>query len=72
MTPGARVAAAIEILDVIAAGAAAEQALTRWAGSKDRAPSRDNPTHLDVPVNLQDAAVLAIIAQFPDTKRRFE
>ena len=48
MTPGARVAAAIEILDDMAAGLAAEQALTRWArrsrfaGSKDRAAIRDH------------------------------
>ncbi|NNE51891.1 MAG: RsmB/NOP family class I SAM-dependent RNA methyltransferase [Sulfitobacter sp.] len=48
MTPGARVAAAIEILDAIAGGLAAEQALTRWArasrfaGSKDRAAVRDH------------------------------
>ena len=48
MTPGARVAAAIEILDAIAAGQAAEAALTRWArssryaGSKDRAAVRDH------------------------------
>lgn len=47
MTPGARVAAAIEIIDDILAGQAAEQALTRWArgsrfaGSKDRAAVRD-------------------------------
>ena len=47
MTPGARVAAAIEILDAIANGAAAEAALTRWArasrfaGSKDRSAIRD-------------------------------
>ena len=47
MMPGARVAAAIEILDDIAQGLAAEQALTRWArrsrfaGSKDRAAIRD-------------------------------
>ncbi len=47
MTPGARVAAAIEILDQIEAGGAAEQALTAWArrsrfaGSKDRAALRD-------------------------------
>ena len=47
MTPGARVAAAIEILDAISGGAAAEQALLRWArasrfaGSKDRAAIRD-------------------------------
>lgn len=47
MTPGARVAAAIEVLDDMAGGLAAEQALTRWArrsryaGSKDRAAIRD-------------------------------
>lgn len=48
MTPGARVAAAIEILDEMSEGFAAEQALTRWArrsrfaGSKDRAAVRDH------------------------------
>ncbi|WP_299369852.1 RsmB/NOP family class I SAM-dependent RNA methyltransferase [uncultured Tateyamaria sp.] len=48
MTPGARVAAAIEIIDAIAGGQAAEQELTRWArnsrfaGSKDRAAVRDH------------------------------
>lgn len=48
VTPGARVQAAIEILDAIGAGQAAEQALTRWArqsrfaGSKDRAAVRDS------------------------------
>ena len=48
MTPGARVAAAIEILDTIIAGEATEAALTRWArgsrfaGSKDRAAVRDH------------------------------
>lgn len=48
MTPAARVAAAIEILDDIGQGLAAEQALTRWArrsrfaGSKDRAAIRDH------------------------------
>jgi 16S rRNA (cytosine967-C5)-methyltransferase len=48
MTPAARVAAAIEILDMIADGAPAEQVLTRWgrgnrfAGSKDRAAIRDH------------------------------
>lgn len=47
MTPGARVAAAIEILDQVVAGQAAEAALTRWArasrfaGSGDRAAIRD-------------------------------
>ena len=48
MTPGARVAAAIAVLDQIQGGAAAEQALTSWArgsrfaGSKDRAAVRDH------------------------------
>ncbi|QFT92909.1 Ribosomal RNA small subunit methyltransferase B [Roseovarius sp. THAF9] len=48
MTPGARVQAAIEVLDAMAGGLAAEQALTRWArgaryaGSKDRAAVRDH------------------------------
>ncbi|MFD2739276.1 RsmB/NOP family class I SAM-dependent RNA methyltransferase [Sulfitobacter aestuarii] len=48
MTPGARVAAAIGILDQIGEGLAGEQALTRWArgsrfaGSKDRAAVRDH------------------------------
>lgn len=48
MTPGARVAAAIEVLDQIRAGAVAEPALTGWgrthrfAGSKDRAAIRDH------------------------------
>ncbi|PJI91663.1 16S rRNA (cytosine967-C5)-methyltransferase [Yoonia maricola] len=48
MTPGARVAAAIAVLDEIQGGAAAEQALTAWArgsryaGSKDRAAVRDH------------------------------
>ncbi|WP_322893676.1 MULTISPECIES: RsmB/NOP family class I SAM-dependent RNA methyltransferase [unclassified Yoonia] len=48
MTPGARVAAAIEVLDQIRAGAFAEQALTAWArgsrfaGAKDRAAVRDH------------------------------
>ena len=48
MTPGARVAAAIEVLDQIRAGVAAEPALTAWgrthrfAGSKDRAAIRDH------------------------------
>lgn len=47
MTPSARIQAAIEVLDAILAGAAAEQALSRWtrahrfAGSKDRAALRD-------------------------------
>ncbi|MEM9343408.1 MAG: RsmB/NOP family class I SAM-dependent RNA methyltransferase [Pseudomonadota bacterium] len=47
MTPAARVAAAIDILDRILGGAPAEQALTTWArgsrfaGSKDRAAIRD-------------------------------
>ncbi|MFT6088801.1 RsmB/NOP family class I SAM-dependent RNA methyltransferase [Sulfitobacter sp.] len=48
MTPGARVAAAIEILNTMSDGLPAEQALTRWgrgnrfAGSKDRAAIRDH------------------------------
>ena len=48
MTPGARVAAAIDVLQGMAEGLAAEQALTRWArrsrfaGSKDRAAVRDH------------------------------
>lgn len=48
MTPGARIAAAIDVLDQIGAGAPAEQALTAWArgsryaGSKDRAAVRDH------------------------------
>jgi len=48
MTPAARVQAAIELLDAIAAGKPAEQALTSWArsaryaGSKDRAAVRDH------------------------------
>ena len=48
MTPGARVAAAIAVLDQIAGGDLAEQALTAWArgsrfaGSKDRAAVRDH------------------------------
>jgi len=47
MTPGARAAAAIELLDRVLAGEAAERALTRWArasrfaGSGDRAAVRD-------------------------------
>ncbi len=47
MTPAARVAAAIEVLDRIGTGVAAEQALTNWArgnrfaGSGDRAAIRD-------------------------------
>lgn len=48
MTPGARLSAAIEVLDKVLAGAAAERALTAWArgsrfaGSKDRAAVRDH------------------------------
>ena len=48
MTPAARVAAAIAVLDQIIDGQPAEQALTRWArqnryaGSKDRAAVRDH------------------------------
>ena len=48
MTPGARIAAAMDILGDMSEGMAAEQALTRWArrsrfaGSKDRAAIRDH------------------------------
>lgn len=48
MTPGARVAAAIEVLDSYLSGTPVEQALTGWArshrfaGSKDRAAIRDH------------------------------
>jgi 16S rRNA (cytosine967-C5)-methyltransferase len=48
MTPGARVSAAIAVLDAWRGGQPAEQALTRWArgaryaGSKDRAAVRDH------------------------------
>lgn len=48
MTPGARVQAAIEILDEVLSGTPAEKALTAWArarrfaGSKDRAAIRDH------------------------------
>jgi len=48
MTPGARIAAAIDLLDEWLAGAPAERALTGWArrsrfaGSKDRAVIRDH------------------------------
>ncbi|MGL5010521.1 MAG: RsmB/NOP family class I SAM-dependent RNA methyltransferase, partial [Paracoccaceae bacterium] len=47
MTPSARAAAAIEVLDRVLGGAAAEQALVNWgrasryAGSGDRAAVRD-------------------------------
>lgn len=47
MTPAARIAAAVEVLDKVLAGAAAEQALIGWArgaryaGSGDRAAVRD-------------------------------
>ena len=47
MTPGARIAAAIEILDRVIAGSSAEPALTGWArshrfaGARDRAAIRD-------------------------------
>lgn len=62
MTPAARVAAAIEVLDAISQGLAAEQALTRWArqsrfaGSKDRAAVRDHV--FDVLRIKQSAAAL--------------
>ncbi|HHB80631.1 MAG TPA: RsmB/NOP family class I SAM-dependent RNA methyltransferase [Aliiroseovarius sp.] len=47
MTPAARIAAAIEVLDTIASGTPAEKVLTTWArknryaGAKDRAALRD-------------------------------
>jgi len=47
MTPGARLSAAIELIDAVLAGEPAERALTRWArssrfaGSRDRAAVRD-------------------------------
>ncbi|MDT2074820.1 MAG: RsmB/NOP family class I SAM-dependent RNA methyltransferase [Planktomarina sp.] len=47
MTPGARLAATIEVLDTVLLGAPAEKTLTNWgrnnrfAGSKDRAAIRD-------------------------------
>lgn len=47
MTPGARLSAAMDLLDTILAGEPAERVLTRWArgsrfaGSKDRAAVRD-------------------------------
>lgn len=48
MTPAARIAAAIELLDLIEAGSPAEKALTTWArknryaGARDRAAIRDH------------------------------
>ncbi|SEW13385.1 16S rRNA (cytosine967-C5)-methyltransferase [Cognatiyoonia koreensis] len=48
MTPAARYAAAIDVLDAILSGAVAERAITQWArsnrfaGSKDRAAIRDH------------------------------
>ncbi|MEM7731674.1 MAG: RsmB/NOP family class I SAM-dependent RNA methyltransferase [Pseudomonadota bacterium] len=48
MTPAAHIAAAIDVLDQVFEGQAAEQALTRWArgaryaGSRDRAAVRDH------------------------------
>lgn len=62
MTPGARVAAAIEILDEILTGTAAEAVLTKWArnnrfaGSKDRAAIRDHV--YDALRQLRSAAAL--------------
>ena len=62
MRPGARVAAAIEILDQVSAGMPVEQALTRWArssrfaGSKDRAAVRDHV--FDVVRHWRSAAAL--------------
>ncbi len=48
MTPGARISAAITVIDAVRGGAPAERALTNWArgaryaGSKDRAAVRDH------------------------------
>lgn len=62
MTPAARIQAAIEILDEIIAGKAAEQALTGWArrsrfaGSKDRHAIRDHV--FDVLRNMRSFAAL--------------
>ncbi|MGA9252887.1 MAG: RsmB/NOP family class I SAM-dependent RNA methyltransferase [Roseobacter sp.] len=60
MTPAARVAAAIDVLDIWRSGLPAEQALTRWArqsrfaGSKDRAAVRD---HVYDVLRCKDTAV---------------
>lgn len=73
MTPGARVAAAIGILDDVMVGAAAEQALTAWArrsrfaGSKDRAAVRDHV--FDALRNLQAFQALAGETGWPPTGR---
>jgi 16S rRNA (cytosine967-C5)-methyltransferase len=70
MTPGARVAAAIEVLGDIAQGVAAEQALTRWArrrrfaGSKDRAAIRDHVFDL-----LRNRAMAAHYGQGSDPRQ---
>ena len=62
MTPGARIAAAIEVLDRWQAGEPAEKALTTWArgaryaGSKDRAAIRDRV--YDVLRRLESCAAL--------------
>ena len=62
MTPGARVAAAIEILDQIVTGDAAERVLTTWArqhrfaGSGDRAAIRDHV--FDVLRQMQSCAAM--------------
>ncbi|PWJ19187.1 RsmB/NOP family class I SAM-dependent RNA methyltransferase [Jannaschia seohaensis] len=69
MTPGARVQAAIEVLDRVFAGAAAERALTGWArgaryaGSKDRAAVRDHV--FDALRRLRSAAWLGGLGDRP-------
>ncbi|MEP4195889.1 MAG: RsmB/NOP family class I SAM-dependent RNA methyltransferase [Aliishimia sp.] len=73
MTPGARVSAAIEIIDLVLMGTPAEQALTRWArgsrfaGSKDRAAVRDHV--FDALRNLRSFAHLGG-TRWPDTTGR--
>ena len=74
MTPAARVAAAIAVLDEVQSGAAAEQALTRWArasrfaGSKDRAAVRDHV--FDVVAVAQAGNVLADVTVHHDDIRQ--
>ncbi len=73
MTPGARIAAAIELLDRILDGAAAEQVLTAWArrsrfaGSRDRAAVRDHV--FDALRNLQSYQALSGETRWPPTGR---
>lgn len=73
MTPGARTAAAIELLDRIMAGEPAERELTAWArrsrfaGSGDRAAVRD--LVFDALRNLQGYQALAGETSWPPTGR---